>query len=195
MDCNPNDTDDKILLATITLMTKKGIKATTTRAIAVEAGVNEVTLFRHFGNKAGLMKAAVEKFSNVPSMTKAFKEKITWDLEKDLLAFCEAYHDVLTINQDVIIISFKEVDVLPELEQEIAKIPRQLKILLVEYFNAMQEKGKMISTNTEAQAMNFIWMNFGFFISRARFGDNVTELTSDEMIKNCVQLFARGLTP
>ena len=37
----------------------------------------------------------------------------------------------------------------------------------------MREKGKLIETDMEAQAMNFIWMNFGYFLSNSRFGDNL----------------------
>ncbi|BAU28837.1 TetR family transcriptional regulator [Aneurinibacillus soli] len=190
-----NETREKILQATITLMREKGIKAMTTRSIAEAAGVNEVTLFRHFGNKAGLIGAAVAAFSYVPSITKAFQETITWNLEHDLYLFSKAYFDVMEQNRDVIVIGFKEADQLPELQEEIAKIPRQLKVLLIEYLTEMQRRGHVIETNIEAQAMHFIWTNFGYFISRARFQQRITTLTHDEFIRSCLHIFARGLTP
>ncbi|AMA72850.1 MULTISPECIES: TetR/AcrR family transcriptional regulator [Aneurinibacillus] len=194
MDSNRNDTREKILLATIKLMRKEGIKAMTTRKIAKEAGVNEVTLFRHFGNKEGLAKAAVEKFSYESSMLKIF-QNVEWDLEKDLYEICKAYQEHLNKNQDVIMIGLKEANSWPGLIEEIANIPRQLKVLIINYFSKMQEKGKIINTNPEAQAMNFMWVNFGFFLSRAQFGENVTNLSHDEFIKHCVQIFSRGLKP
>lgn len=40
------------------LFVRQGITQTTTRQIADAAGVNEVTLFRHFGTKQGLLLAA-----------------------------------------------------------------------------------------------------------------------------------------
>jgi len=38
----------------------QGVAETTTRQIAEQAGVNEVTLFRHFGNKHGLLLAVMQ---------------------------------------------------------------------------------------------------------------------------------------
>ena len=46
-----DETKIKILEATLNLMVKYGYKGATTRKIAEVAGVNEVTIFRHFKNK------------------------------------------------------------------------------------------------------------------------------------------------
>lgn len=57
------DTDTKILTAAAELFAERGYAATTTRAIAERAGVNEVTLFRRFQSKAGVLRALGERFS------------------------------------------------------------------------------------------------------------------------------------
>ncbi len=57
-----NDTADRILAAAAELFAERGYTATTTRAIADRAGVNEVTLFRRFENKAGVLRALGESF-------------------------------------------------------------------------------------------------------------------------------------
>jgi AcrR family transcriptional regulator len=54
------DTADKILAAAAELFGERGYKATTTRAIAERAGVNEVTVFRRFTNKQGVLAALGE---------------------------------------------------------------------------------------------------------------------------------------
>lgn len=54
-----DETRDRILAAAATLIAERGYVATTTRAIATAAGVNEVTLFRRFGSKAGVVRALV----------------------------------------------------------------------------------------------------------------------------------------
>lgn len=51
------DTDARIVAAAMKLFEERGYAATTTRAIAESAGVNEVTLFRRFGTKAGVLAA------------------------------------------------------------------------------------------------------------------------------------------
>lgn len=51
----------KLIQAALALFTTQGITETTTRQIAERAGVNEVTLFRQFGNKHGLLLSALEE--------------------------------------------------------------------------------------------------------------------------------------
>jgi len=50
-------TDDRILDAAEELFAAHGFGGTTTRGLAQRAGVNEVTLFRRFGSKAGVLAA------------------------------------------------------------------------------------------------------------------------------------------
>jgi AcrR family transcriptional regulator len=56
------ETRDKILRAFLALAAERGMAAVTTRDIASAAGVNEVTVFRHFGDKATLAREAVRRF-------------------------------------------------------------------------------------------------------------------------------------
>jgi AcrR family transcriptional regulator len=56
-------TDERILRAFLTLAADQGFTATTTRAIAATAGVNEITVFRRFGNKIALAREAIRRFA------------------------------------------------------------------------------------------------------------------------------------
>ncbi len=53
------DSREKILDATARLYAELGYRGATTKRIAEEAGVNEVTLFRQFGSKSALIQEAV----------------------------------------------------------------------------------------------------------------------------------------
>ncbi|HEY9668870.1 MAG TPA: TetR/AcrR family transcriptional regulator [Coleofasciculaceae cyanobacterium] len=55
-----SSTRQRIINAALELFTSQGVTETTTRQIAELAQVNEVTLFRQFGNKQGLLLAAIE---------------------------------------------------------------------------------------------------------------------------------------
>jgi AcrR family transcriptional regulator len=65
-------TEERILRTFLRLVSERGIEGTTTRVLAQEAGVNEVTVFRLFGGKANLATQAfrcfapVEQFANYP---------------------------------------------------------------------------------------------------------------------------------
>lgn len=54
-------TRQRLIHAALELFATQGITETTTKQIAELAGVNEVTLFRQFGNKHGLLLAVIEE--------------------------------------------------------------------------------------------------------------------------------------
>ncbi|HEV7403923.1 MAG TPA: helix-turn-helix domain-containing protein, partial [Chthoniobacteraceae bacterium] len=54
-------TRDRLLDAALEVCARRGLHGSTTREIADEAQVNEVTLFRHFGSKAKLVVALVKR--------------------------------------------------------------------------------------------------------------------------------------
>jgi len=187
-------TSERIIEAFIELFRDYGYKGATTRAIAERAGVNEVTIFRHFGNKKGIMEAALQSISYSPFLEKIINEEMTWDLEHDLWVIAEGYQTYMEKIKDLILISFREAGMFPELNNTIVIIPKQLKTNLVSYFTEMKRRGKIIDTNIEFQAMNFIWLNFGYFLSKARFGDSLISDSNHDFLKHSVQLFSRGLS-
>jgi AcrR family transcriptional regulator len=52
---------ERILEAAARVYSRHGFRGATTRLIAAEAGVNEVTLFRTFGSKGALLEAVLEE--------------------------------------------------------------------------------------------------------------------------------------
>jgi AcrR family transcriptional regulator len=61
---------DQLLDAAARVYAETGYRGATTRRIAGEAGVNEVTLFRHFGSKDALLREAITRAgsSDLPEM-------------------------------------------------------------------------------------------------------------------------------
>ncbi|OEH85118.1 TetR family transcriptional regulator [Desulfuribacillus stibiiarsenatis] len=190
-----NETTERIIDAAIELIKDKGYAGATTKAIAKKAGVNEVTIFRHFGTKKGILEAAAERISYVPVLSIMIRDQMTWNLEHDLSIIASSYQHLVQSKKDLILIAFKDGNLNEDLNVTISKTPLQLKKDLMEYFSVMQKKGLLIECNLEAQAMNFIWLNFGYFIQKARLQDNVTSIPTDEFIKHSIMLFARALTP
>lgn len=72
---------------------ERGIEAATTRAIAKRAGVNEVTLFRHFASKQGLLAAVVQDTSADFEALCACRGEFSGDLVEDLTYIAEVYTD------------------------------------------------------------------------------------------------------
>ncbi|MFO1446270.1 TetR/AcrR family transcriptional regulator [Bacillus sp. Bva_UNVM-123] len=188
-------TSDRIIEAALQLISEKGYTAATTKAIAELAGVNEVTIFRHFGCKHEILKAIIDKFSYNPILQKTIRENVVWDLEKDLLSFSKNYFEYMMSIKDFIMIGFKESIQFPEISEEIANIPLFIKKELMHYFEEMQRKGKIIEVNYEATALSLLALNVGYFLSRARLGATVSQLPTEEFFKTSISIFSRGLTP
>jgi AcrR family transcriptional regulator len=76
----------RILTAAARVYTEAGFRGATTRRVAQEAGVNEVTLFRHFGTKEALVRAALHLASSAPRTPltqprRPFHEVYQWALD------------------------------------------------------------------------------------------------------------------
>lgn len=65
---------EKIIRSALSLFSRQGITATTTKQIAERAGVNEVTLFRQFGSKQGLLLAVLQEAPMLGRMQAALTE-------------------------------------------------------------------------------------------------------------------------
>lgn len=189
-------TNVRLMMAAIDLMAVKGYDGTTTREIAAAAGVNEITLFRHFGSKQQLLEQAVKRFHYGDEMTSLFKESLTGDLHSDLLLISQTYHKIMNRNRKLLSIALKGSSKLPEeVYQEMGRHPRLLKELLARYFSDMVEKKKALTPNPEMTALSFMWMNFGAFVSSLDAKEGAPEEKLQSFIEESVRLFARALTP
>lgn len=71
-----SSTRHRLINAALSLFAAQGVTETTTRQIAEMAGVNEVTLFRQFGNKHGLLFAVIEEADAFSSLTEAWVAQV-----------------------------------------------------------------------------------------------------------------------
>jgi AcrR family transcriptional regulator len=71
-----SSTRQRLMQAALELFTTQGVTNTTTRQIAELAEVNEVTLFRQFGNKHGLLLALFEESDRFTNLADSLVEEI-----------------------------------------------------------------------------------------------------------------------
>lgn len=188
-------TAEKIMKAAVQLISEKGYAAATTRSIAELAGVNEVTIFRHFDNKQGILHAVIDRFSYISVFEHILESEVSYDLPKDLLYFSERYFQTMLPLENLVMIGLKEAKVFPEIEKELARVPRQLKEQLMIYFREMKKTGKMADIPEEEAALAFIALNFGHFMSFVRLGENVSTIDQQQILQTSMSIFSRGLTP
>jgi AcrR family transcriptional regulator len=104
---------DKILKAATELYAETGFRGATTRLIAQLAGVNEVTVFRHFGSKTALLHEAIRcacATSGPAPLPDAPRDPRT-----ELLAWARAHWEELWSRRAVIRTAMGEIEEHPEL--------------------------------------------------------------------------------
>jgi len=81
---------DRILAAAARVYAENGFRGATTRRIAEEAGVNEITIFRQFGSKAALIDEVV-RATGPRTGARALLPEHPVDPERELTAWCEEH--------------------------------------------------------------------------------------------------------
>jgi AcrR family transcriptional regulator len=106
--------ETKIFSTALDILISHGYEGATTQKIADFAGVNEVTLFRKYGSKAGLFEKVIEhQLSDTPLNKLAY----TGDLEADLLAIVEAYVETNETHGNIIPLLLIEMPRYPDLQE------------------------------------------------------------------------------
>jgi AcrR family transcriptional regulator len=93
----PSGTHQRLLAAAARVFARDGLDGATTREIAREAGLNEVTLFRHFQTKERLLAAVIgSNFNTEKTRAQSLPPATTGDLRADLLQHARRYDTLLT---------------------------------------------------------------------------------------------------
>jgi len=104
------ESDKRILEAATRLFSEKGYNGVSTKEIASEAGVNEITIFRNFGTKAKLLQAVIRDFAVEGNIIEKVADDITDDIRKDLFIFADDYYMFLKNNIVMYKIQIKEIN-------------------------------------------------------------------------------------
>ena len=93
------NTEEKIITATFNIVQREGVQKATTKKIAAEAGVNEVTIFRKFENKKNLIEATKDYY--MTKLLSRLEETFDYDEDEsieDYLKHC--FHGILDFSQE-----------------------------------------------------------------------------------------------
>ncbi len=83
MSRTPSSTRARLINAALELFSSQGVTETTTRQIAELAQVNEVTLFRQFGSKQGLLLAVIEDSAVFTHLGESLREQLNQTTQVD----------------------------------------------------------------------------------------------------------------
>ncbi|MDA8214754.1 MAG: TetR/AcrR family transcriptional regulator [Nitrospiraceae bacterium] len=187
-------TRNKILETALKLFSQKGYLGATTKEIAKEAGIAEVTLFRHFPSKENLFEEVINTHSFLPALKELMPEIATMSYEKALTVIAKRFLETLSSRKDLIQIMHSEMQRYPEKIHKIyhAFIDEIFKIL-ASYFAEMQKKKILKGFDTEFGARAFLGMFFSYFnVHEMMMHKKYRHLDKDTTIKEFVKIFVRG---
>lgn len=189
----PADTRHRIIQAALQLFGKQGYSQTTTRAIAEAAGVNEVTLFRHFGNKKGLLIACIEAF-NAAGFSAIFESALTGNYAEDILLMAQLQIKDTSENLEILRLLSCDAHNVPELREAMLAGGRGNLARLSRYFQRQIDRGVVRSDlPAEVLASTFDSLFSSSIIFEYLFqGSPSPMLPKDEVIRPLVALFVRG---
>lgn len=147
-----NSTDMKIITATFDLLQKEGLTKTTTKKIAAEAGVNEVTIFRNFKNKQNLVNITKEYYLDkcLKTVQYIFKYEEDEEIDEYLRNSFLKLSNLSENDYNIIKVGLREIGNLTEKKQMLSKITSEIIKQMDEYFKIQIEKGKIRSVDSKA---------------------------------------------
>jgi AcrR family transcriptional regulator len=134
-----HDTRERILDAALRVFAEAGALGATTRRIATEAGVNEVTLFRHFGTKEVLLREALARASRQAELIRLPAEPS--DPAAELSAWCRVHLRALFHVRALLRTSMGEFEANPEVSQEGCRVAERVSADLARYLERLQARG------------------------------------------------------
>jgi AcrR family transcriptional regulator len=130
---------EQLLTAALKVFAATGTRGATTRRIAQEAGVNEVTLFRHFGSKEALIRQAVSSTNEGVMLTRLPEHPA--DPEQELLAWARMHYQFLFSIRSFIRISMAEFVEHPEVTKAACQFPVRIANDLHDYLTRLRAAG------------------------------------------------------
>jgi AcrR family transcriptional regulator len=129
---------ERILDAAARVYAKHGFKGATTRLIAIEAGVNEVTLFRTFGSKGALLEAVL--IQHVSKLDAPSLPAEPTDPRREIAAFIEGNLRKIAEMRPLLIHSMSELEDRPEAHEFACRGRSQVHGIIATYIRQLQEK-------------------------------------------------------
>ncbi|GAC1654789.1 MAG: TetR/AcrR family transcriptional regulator [Vulcanimicrobiaceae bacterium] len=184
------ETRARIFSAAREIFALKGPHGTTTREIAEKAGVNEATLFRHFGNKLALLDAMKGHFcQNRIAHLDTVYASLSGNLESDLLMLGRSMIAGMQANEDLIRVALLEAAADPHADHVPWRMPNVARNYLTTFLAKHVAKGDLLG-EPEILARVFMGMFFSYIMGRGFWAESV--LTDEMAVDTFVRIFLNG---
>jgi len=180
----------RILAATRALYASRGTKGTTTREVAVAAGVNEATLFRHFGTKQQLVDAMLEYYGRLETPWQSLSHLTAYPtIEEQLEALGTSAIESMLRKQDLMRMTMAEELINPGGTSCAWQAPSEARRMLVEFFENKVASGEL---QGEAEFLACSFMSFFYAYVMAKKVWGAYDRPADHVVTSIVELFLNG---
>jgi AcrR family transcriptional regulator len=191
------DNRARIIDAAARVYAAHGYRGATTRLIAEEAGVNEVTLFRHFGSKSALLDAMIAECVDLSRRSLPAQPR---DPEAELVRWVTGHMEQITAKRDLLRQVMREVGEHPEHIECAGKGPAEAADQLREYVVRLRRTGGIRADDSAAPSAVEVSAAVSMLMS-ALFVDamdrdmmpHLFSTPADEAPRAYVRLFLRSL--
>ena len=184
------DIRTRLLDAAARVYGETGYRGATTRRIAQEAGVSEITLFRQFGSKESLI---LEALTQVGRAAQPMLPDDPVDPHAELMQWCRQRFEILNGLRSLLRKVMGEVEEHPEIIECAKTSPHHPALLLERYVRRLQERGLASSDTPPKLAAALL---IGAIFTEAMVRDMIPEIypySVDEAIEAYVRLFLRAI--
>ncbi len=188
------DLEKKIIEVAARMFVEEGYGQATTKKIAKEAGVHEMTLFRKFGSKDNLLEAVMARNEKIirQMMDLALPTECDSDMRTCLRNLGQKLI-ALSAEFNLLIVLFEARLRIPKIGERMATNMKMMVERLSKYFESQIKRGKMRKVDPEAAA----WIFFGHLASNNLFRG----LPLDETLGNrekgfdeFIEIFVKGVS-
>lgn len=185
-------TRSNIMAATKKLIVEKGYSDMTTKDVAKEAQVNEVTLFRQFGSKKDLLLATLREAEWIPSVSKDIYDQFQWELASDLRLIMETYLQQVTPEIVRFSLGLRAQEIYQETMPYIEKIPTAFIQTLADYLIEMKSKKQVEIQDPKRSAEIIFSSMIGFAFLHAYSSSDQYESEAEIFISHAIDQFING---
>jgi AcrR family transcriptional regulator len=188
------ETKQRLLESTLHLMSEKGYLGATTREISRQAGVTELTLFRHFGTKEKLFVELLSSYAFLPRLKELMPALGDYTYEQALTLIAVKFLTTLKERKSMMKILLSEIHIYPEKVRRMYRsYVDEVRVTLSGYFVLMQKKGVLRNVSPEIAASTFLGMLFNYFRTEEIMKENgMTKKRMEQAVKDMVDIFTNG---
>jgi AcrR family transcriptional regulator len=185
---------ERLLSSGLRLFSEEGYRGATTRRIAEDAGVSELTLFRHFGTKAGLFEEVLRQRSFLPRLRDLVTDVDGLPAGEGLRRIGARYLETLGERRELVKIMLAEVHTYPpDVRDAHTAFVRAMDESLAGHLAALQRRGQLRSFPASTAARGFLRMLFAYFaVEEIIMGRRIARGHRERIVAEFVDLFLNG---